>query len=201
MAQVKKTAVLAAIEAAAFELFAQQGYGATSMPQIARTAGISTANVYVYFGSKLAVLYAIYDPWIRARLETLRVELKTISSPALRLRTLFRTYWRDIPAENGGFANNIIQAISTAEQDDLYRPVLLKWMETQLRDMVLEALPKERRHLIRKAFFAHLMVMAFNGFAMHHHINPGRPCDDETIDFLCGLLLGEADAPGSPQSG
>lgn len=201
MAQVKKTAVLAAIEAAAFELFAQQGYGATSMPQIARTAGISTANVYVYFGSKLAVLYAIYDPWIRARLETLRVELKTISSPALRLRTLFRTYWRDIPAENGGFANNIIQAISTAEQDDLYRPVLLKWMETQLRDMVLEALPKERRHLVCKAFFAHLMVMAFNGFAMHHHINPGRPCDDETIDFLCGLLLGEADAPGSPQSG
>ena len=201
MAQVKKTAVLAAIEAAAFKLFAEQGYGATSMPQIARAAGISTANVYVYFGSKLAVLYAIYDPWIRARLETLRVELKTIRSPALRLRTLFRTYWRDIPAENGGFANNIIQAISTAEQDDLYRPVLLKWMEAQLREMVLEALPKERRHLVRKAFFAHLMVMAFNGFAMHHHINPGRPCDDETIDFLCGLLLGEAYAPGSPQSG
>jgi AcrR family transcriptional regulator len=201
VAQVKKTAVLAAIEAAAFELFAEQGYGATSMPQIARAAGISTANVYVYFGSKLAVLYAIYDPWIRARLETLRAELKTIRSPALRLRTLFRTYWRDIPSENGGFANNIIQAISTAEQDDLYRPVLLKWMETQLRDMVLEALPKERRHLVRKAFFAHLMVMAFNGFAMHHHINPGRPCDDETIDFLCGLLLGEGYAPAGPRSG
>ena len=194
MAQVKKTAVQEAIKAAAFALFAQQGYGATSMPQIARAAGISTANVYVYFGSKLAVLYAIYDPWIRARLEALRTELKTISSPALRLRTLFRTYWRDIPAENGCFANNIIQAISTAEQDDLYRPVLLRWMEAQLREMVLEALPKERRHLVRKAFFAHLMVMAFNGFAMHHHINPDRPCDDETIDFFCGLLLGEGNA-------
>ena len=58
MAQVKKAAVLEAIKAAAFELFAQQGYGATSMPGIARAAGISTANVYVYFGSKLAVLYA-----------------------------------------------------------------------------------------------------------------------------------------------
>lgn len=201
MAQVKKTAVLEAIQAAAFKLFSEKGYGATSMPEIARAAGISTANVYVYFGSKLAVLYAIYDPWIRARLETLRAELKTIRSPALRLRMIFRTYWRDIPAENGGFANNIIQAISTAEHDDLYRPVLLKWMEAQLRKMVLEALPRERRHLVRKAYFAHLMVMAFNGFAMHHHINPDRPCDDETIDFICGLLLGEGYASAGPQSG
>lgn len=160
------------------------------MPQIARAAGISTANVYVYFGSKLAVLYAIYDPWIRKRLDRLRGDLEQIANPALRLHTLFRSYWRDIPAENGGFANNIIQAISTAEQDDLYRPALLKWMEAQLREMVLEALPKERRHLVRKPFFAHLMVMAFNGFSMYHHIKPDRPCDDETIDLMCGLLLG-----------
>lgn len=189
MAQVKKTAVLEAIEAAAFALFSAQGYAATSMPQIARQAGISTANVYVYFGSKLAILYAIYDPWIRRRLDRLRTDLAQIKSPQQRLRLLFRTYWRDIPAENGGFANNVIQAISTAEQDDLYRPALLKWMEAQLRDMLLEALPKERRHLVRRPPFAHLMVMAFNGFTMYHHINPARPCDDETIDLLCGLLL------------
>ena len=200
MAQVKKTAVLEAIQAAAFELFETQGYGATSMPQIARAAGISTANVYVYFGSKLAILYAIYDPWIRKRLEALRTDLAKIKDQPLRLRTLFRTYWRDIPAENGGFANNIIQAISTAEQDDLYRPALLKWMEAQLREMVLEALPRERRHLVRKASFAHLMVMAFNGFAMHHHINPDRPCDDQTIDLVCDLLLGTASSSYSARA-
>ena len=132
---------------AAFQLFEKHGYAATSMPQIAKTAGISTANVYVYFGSKLAILYAIYDPWIRQRLATLRTDLAAIKSHRQRLRFLFRTYWRDIPAENNGFANNIIQAISTAEPDDLYRPVLLTWMESQLKDMVLQALPKERRYL------------------------------------------------------
>ena len=136
------------------------------------------------------MLYAIDDPWIRVRLETLRAELQTINSPSLRLRTLLGTYWRDIPDESGGFANNIMQAISTAEQDDLYRQILLKWMEAQLREMVLEASPKERRYLVRKAFFAHRMVMAFNGFAMQHPVNPDRPCDDESIDFFCKMLLG-----------
>ena len=201
MAQVKKTAVLEAIEAAAFALFASQGFAATSMPQIAKAAGISTANVYVYFGSKLAILYAIYDPWIRRRLELLRIELAKIKSPPQRLRLLLRTYWRDIPAENGGFANNIMQAISTAEQDDLYRPALLEWMEAQLREMVLKALPKERRKLVRKPFFAHLMVMAFNGFTMYHHINPARPCDDKTIDLMCGLLLGPDLSPTKNKAG
>ncbi|MDB5964127.1 MAG: TetR/AcrR family transcriptional regulator [Polaromonas sp.] len=190
MGQVKKAAVLEAIQAAAFDLFVQQGYAGTSMPQIARAAGISTANVYVYFGSKLAILYAIYDPWIRERLHALRAELATIKNPSRRLYTLFRSYWRDIPAENGGFANNIIQAISTAGADDQYRPALAEWMEGQLREMVLEALPGERRHLVRKPPFAHLMLMAFNGFTVYHHISPGRPCDDDTIDLVCKLLLG-----------
>jgi AcrR family transcriptional regulator len=192
MGQVKKTVVLEAIQAAAFYLFVEQGYAGTSIPQIAKAAGISTANVYVYFGSKLAILFAIYDPWIRQRLASLSAELATIKNPSRRLYTLFKTYWRDIPAENGGFANNIIQAISTVEHDDLYRPALAEWMEAQLRDMVLDALPKERRHLVRKPPFAHLMLMAFNGFTVYHHINPCKPCDDETIDLVCAMLLGSA---------
>ena len=196
MAQVKKIEVREAIQTAAFRLFAAQGYAGTTMPQIAKGAGIATASVYVYFGSKLAILYAIYDPWIRQRLATLRADLTTVKDPTQRLRTLFRTYWRDIPAENSGFANNVIQAISTAEPDDLYRPALLKWMEGQLGEMVLEALPSGRRHRVGKASISHLMVMAFDGFILYHHIDPGRPCDDQTIDLMCGLLLGDSFAPG-----
>lgn len=196
MAQVKKLAVREAIQTAAFRLFAAQGYAGTTMPQIAKEAGTATANVYVYFGSKLAILYAIYDPWIRQRLATLRTDLAAIKDPTQRLRTLFRTYWRDIPAENSGFANNVIQAISTAEPDDLYRPVLLKWMEGQLGEMVLEALPKARRRRVEKSSLAHLMVMAFDGFILYHHIDPDRPCDDQTIDLMCGLLLGDSFVSG-----
>ena len=38
---------------------------------IAQEAGVSPGNVYIYFQSKLEILYAIYDPWLRARIESL----------------------------------------------------------------------------------------------------------------------------------
>ena len=113
MSQVKKSEVKAAILASAHRLFGRNGYNDTSIARIAADAGISTANVYVYFRSKIEILYAIYDPWMRARLSRLERELARISDPRRRLKKLFRTLWRDIPAEDNGFANNIMQALSS----------------------------------------------------------------------------------------
>ena len=45
--------------------------GIEALPTIARTAGISTANVYVYFESKLDILFAVYTPWLEDRLDRL----------------------------------------------------------------------------------------------------------------------------------
>ena len=61
MAQTKKGDVHAAILAAAFAQFSARGYSETSIPAIAAAAGISTANVYRYFPSKLAILYTLYE--------------------------------------------------------------------------------------------------------------------------------------------
>lgn len=47
------------IESAALELFAQQGYGHTSISQIAKAAGISKGLMYNYYESKEALLHAI----------------------------------------------------------------------------------------------------------------------------------------------
>ncbi|MET0207993.1 MAG: TetR/AcrR family transcriptional regulator, partial [Burkholderiaceae bacterium] len=62
MAQHKKTEVREAILEGAFELFSTQGYAATTLSQIAKSAGVSSGNIYIYFESKLDILYAIYDP-------------------------------------------------------------------------------------------------------------------------------------------
>ena len=74
MGQFKKTEVYDAILRSAKALFSEYGYYHTSLPKIAAGAGISTANVYVYFKSKVEILYAIYDPWLRARLAKLAAE-------------------------------------------------------------------------------------------------------------------------------
>jgi len=190
MGQVKKPEVREAILRSALRLFSRRGYARTTLEDIAGGAGVSAANVYVYFGSKLEILYAIYDPWMRERLTALEQRLRTLRSPREKLRLLVTTLWRDLPAEKNGFVNNIMQAISSATPRDRYKPHLLRWMEAQLERMLAEALPPPRRRRLGRARLAHLLVMAFNGYIIYHHINPKAPLDDATAEAVCDMLLG-----------
>ncbi len=53
---------------AAVELFSTQGYGATSMRQLADVSGLSVGNLYHHFGSKEAIFERLIDEYWR-RLE------------------------------------------------------------------------------------------------------------------------------------
>jgi AcrR family transcriptional regulator len=59
MVQQKKPLVREAILEGAFRLFSKHGYAATTLAAIAKSADVSPGNVYIYFGSKLEILYAI----------------------------------------------------------------------------------------------------------------------------------------------
>jgi len=190
MAQVKKPQVRDAILAAALRLYRRQTYQGTTLAQIARAAGVSSANLYVYFDSKLDILYAVYEPWIRARLLLLQEKVKRIDAPLERLRLVLRTLWKEIPAEENGFVNNIVQALSTASKGEKYKPDLLHWMEERIAAMIRDALPLKRRAVLDEARIAHMMVMALDGYSIHNHINPCGVADDATIDVMVKLLLG-----------
>lgn len=194
MAQVKKQAVRQAILRSALALFSRQGYQGTTLSQIASGAGVSTANVYVYFGSKLEVLYAIYDPWLRERLTRLGRQLARVRDPHRRLHRLLSTLWCDIPSERNGFANNVMQAVSTATPEEGYNPTLLNWVEEQIAAMIRDALPPARRRAFDTGGFAHILMMAQDGFVISYHLQPDKHCSDDTIDIICSLLLGTAPA-------
>ena len=191
MGQVKKPEVRDAILKSALRLFSKKGYARTTLEEVARGSDVSTANLYVYFRSKLEILYAIYDPWMRERLGALEEKMKALPDAEAKLRLLLTTLWRDMPAEKHGFVNNIMQAISSATPRDRYRPTLLRWMEEHLERMLDHALPAKRKKLLGRARLAHLLVMAFNGYIVYHHINPAAPLDDATVDAVCTMLLGE----------
>lgn len=191
MVQVKKPELRAAILASAFERFAQSGYAATTLPQIAKGAGVSAGTVYVYFSSKLAVLYAIYGPWLRQRITNLERRLARIADPRDRLCTLVRALWRDIPREHNGFANNLMQAISTAGPDEPYDPALLAWVEERVAAMIRDALPPARRRRFGTPAFAHVLMMASDGFVIGNHLRPDRPCSEHTVELMCRLIRGE----------
>ena len=195
MAQHKKPAVRDAILEGAFRLFSQRGYAATTLSAIARSAGISSGNVYIYFDSKLEILYAIYDPWLRVRIGALEDRLATLRTPRTRLRAMLVALWRDIPAEENGFLNNIMQAISASDPAQGYRSTLVQWLEDRITAMLLENLSIARRRELRRVRIAHVLIMAFDGFAIHRHLHPREiPVDDATIDAMVAMLIG-ADEP------
>lgn len=192
MVQRKKPEARDAILAGAFRLFSRNGYAATTLTDIAREAGMSTGNVYIYFGSKLEILYAIYDPWLRARVEALEQELARIKSPNRRIRRLLCALWRDIPAEENGFLNNIMQAISAAGPSEGYRSTLVRWFERRIAAIIADALPPDRRARLSRTRIAHVLIMAFDGFGIQRHLHPkGATIDDSTINAVAAMLVGE----------
>ena len=71
-------------------LFAQSGYPATSMNQVAEASGLSKATLYHYYRDKYALLVSIAEGHV-AKLAALVAEvLAQDLAPELRLRTLIR---------------------------------------------------------------------------------------------------------------
>jgi AcrR family transcriptional regulator len=79
-----------AIVARAAELFARQGYHATSMNQLAEAAGLSKATLYHYYKDKDALLVHIADGHV-SRLQVLVDEVRALGlKPEAQFRELVR---------------------------------------------------------------------------------------------------------------
>src|SRR3954471_16105681 len=71
-----------AIVAAAAQAFAQHGYEAATIPDIARRAGTATGNVYRYFSGKRALYQAVLPGPLVARMKSLlRRRVEAFGSP------------------------------------------------------------------------------------------------------------------------
>lgn len=190
MAQVKKPAVREAILAAAFERFAAAGYANTPLARIARDAGVSQANLYVYFRSKIEILFALYDPWFRKRIAAMDRAIAKAPDARARLIILVTTLWRDLPAANRGFSVNLMQAISIEGRTTGYRPDLLQWVEDRIVAILGENLPPARRKRVANPRVAHALMMALDGFTINYRLNPSRRCTAALAEAFADLLLG-----------
>lgn len=77
-----------AITAAALELFAQNGYAATSVAQIARTAGVGKGSVYTYFSTKADIFVAAITRWFARYHTAIAGLMGDIKDPIRRLRRI-----------------------------------------------------------------------------------------------------------------
>lgn len=78
------------ILAAAARVFAQRGYHAARVAEIARVAEVAHGTVYLYFRNKEELLVSLFRERLGALVETARTQLARIQDPAERLRALIQ---------------------------------------------------------------------------------------------------------------
>jgi len=90
MSQSKPDAILDA----ALVLFAERGFHGTSVPDLAKAAGVGAGTIYRHFGSKEGVVNALYRHWKQALTAEVFEAASYEGSWRQRVRTLWRALFR-----------------------------------------------------------------------------------------------------------
>ena len=192
MVQVKKETVRNAILDSARDLFSERGYHRTTLQDIAQLAGTGVSSLYSYFPSKLHLLYAVVEPWQKDCFERLETRVRTIKQPREKLRVTLLGIWRDIPMDNIGLANSLMEALASADPAEKKPSPLLAWTEARLMAMIEGALPKDQGKRGSYDLLPHLFMMAYDGFVINRRLNDLRDIE-KLVDAMCDILMGPRD--------
>ncbi|HLJ23721.1 MAG TPA: TetR/AcrR family transcriptional regulator [Candidatus Acidoferrales bacterium] len=83
---------------AAKSVFAQQGFEAARLEDIASDAGYTRGAFYANFKSKEDIFFAILEEWVAERIESLTVALRRHTDPAEKL-TALRTHYAELATD------------------------------------------------------------------------------------------------------
>lgn len=198
MAQTKKDTVRDSILESARQELAKNGYAATTMRAIARRARVSPSNLYVYFPSKLELLFAIYDPWFRQQILNLEDRVRRIGDARDRLRVVISTLWSVLPAAEGAYGTTFVEGLAVSGREGHYSRGLLIWAEDKITAMIADCLPADSSENVRSTALAHILFMAFDGFAVNHALVGPSKRLEQCIDLMTDLLL-QSRAPAPPR--
>lgn len=155
-----------AIRDAAEKLFAERGFAAVSLREIAREAGVVVSSVVYHHENKLKLLQTIYDlhaaPMNARRLELLG-EARQIADLSARLRAVLRAYllpafsFASTGTMGGGARLTRMRAVLSAEGDPEARRIIADAFDATTRqfiDAFAECLPgANRAQIIWRAQF------------------------------------------------
>ena len=167
------------ILAAATDLFAAQGYEATTMQQIASKAKVSKGLAHHHFQNKQNLLLTIMLAFYKEQYEALREARDRSDDPRQQLHDILEAFVRHINANPQ--APRITQRLSP------YDPDVVEAMQSAQRplhrlvlDKVSELVPEQGAHSARQ------LMMSFIGIAQYH-ITHGQ--------LLAPLFEGDAYTP------
>ena len=194
MVQVKRASVRNAILDSARDLFSERGYHGTTLLDIAEVAGTGVSSLYSYFPSKIHVLYAVVEPWYKEGFKRLEARVEALTEPRERLRSILLGIWRDMPTENIGLANSLMEALTSADPTQKKPAPLLRWTEERLVVMLKSTIPTDPRRPINYDLLSNLFLMAYDGFVINRRLNDIRDIE-MLVDTMCDIILGPGETP------
>src|SRR5580658_906693 len=84
-------------------LFAERGFQATTMDDIAKEAGFTKPILYQYFDSKTELYREIVNQTGRKLLDSLRSAVAEVESPRSKIEVAFRVYFEMVVSETDAF--------------------------------------------------------------------------------------------------
>jgi AcrR family transcriptional regulator len=197
--RVKNEDVRQAILKSAAQEFSERSYLQATISNIARRAGTSRSNLYVYFKSKLDITLAVYEPWFKdqiLQLEKSVTRKKTINS---KLTRLFEGLWKDIPQHKNGMTTTLMQALATATPGDHYSSNLLEWAEDKITLILKSIFGHEDTSKTNFAPIAHMIMLTFDGVAIRQNLRQPKEHGNDMIEMVVKTLEGTLANPEPSQ--
>jgi AcrR family transcriptional regulator len=190
--QIKRESVRHAILDSARDLFSERGYHGTTLLDIADIAGVGVSSLYSYFPSKIHLLYAVVEPWQKDAFARLETRVGALSDRREKLRCMLLGIWRDMPTENIGLANSLMEALASADPAQKKPSPLLRWTEERLMDMLGTIMPPCSGKTIDYALLPNLFMMAYDGFVINRRLNDLRDIEN-LVETICDMMLASPD--------
>ncbi|BBO80799.1 TetR family transcriptional regulator [Desulfosarcina ovata subsp. sediminis] len=176
----------------ALDLFAKNGYDATSMSMIAEVLGTSKPNLYHYCSSKEDLLYRIHLDLLQNNFIPILDEVEDVTDPRERLTTFFRKFTlmaTSSPAS--GLLVHELRSLNQKHQNEI--KCIWKRSYKIINDSIKELQQSGKARKGRASFLSFLgagMVFWINyWFDYSRQINAEELADTLNQVFLNGLLL------------
>jgi hypothetical protein len=121
----------------------------------------------------------------------LEAGVRKIDDPREKLRAILLGVWRDIPMDNIGLANSLMEALASADPGEKKPSPLLVWTEQRLRMMLESAAPAQAVRPLDYDLLSHLFLMAYDGFVINRRLNDLRDIE-RLVDTVCEMMLPSA---------
>ena len=163
----ERSAAADAVLDAAARCFAERGYAATSIDDVARRLGATKGRVYHHFGSKTALFFAVYARGMEIDFATVE-PLSRLPDPRARLERMALAHGETIMREQAyqrvlteGVLVHQHGTLSPAQRAKLAGLMVLRGEYEALFRRAIEAVTGRDAHLATKSFLAVLNSTVF----------------------------------------